>query len=248
MNTQSPAPPLTPPTRTLTLSVFGCLKQDLAPRLAPLTRRKDVRIEYQLDFPLLYVRLILGGSAAGEVAASKLEREFRALLGHDAYAEGLHGLAEVVINTLKARRLRLTTAESCTGGLLAGLITSVPGASEIFELGLVTYGDEQKRKLLGVPADLLATHGAVSREVAVAMSAGALKLVPADIAVAITGIAGPSGGSREKPVGTVHFGLATARGVAHLVRRWDYDRHRIREIAAATALDLVRRHLEAKEI
>ncbi len=104
--------------------------------------------------------------------------------------------------------LRVATAESCTGGLIAGAITDVPGASDVFDWGVVTYSNEAKSKLLGVPGDLLEKHGAVSAEVAASMAEGALERSGADIAVAVTGIAGPDGGSAEKPVGLVHFAAA----------------------------------------
>lgn len=116
--------------------------------------------------------------------------------------------AAELVALLRARGLRLTTAESCTGGLVAGLVTAVPGASEVFERGFVTYSNAAKTELLGVPAALIAAQGAVSAAVARAMAAGALAQAAAEIALAITGIAGPGGGSAEKPVGLVWFGLA----------------------------------------
>ncbi len=111
---------------------------------------------------------------------------------------------------LCARRWRLVTAESCTGGLLAAACTSIAGSSDWFERGFVTYSNEAKSELLGVPAPLIATHGAVSEEVARAMAEGALQHAHAEIALSVTGIAGPGGGSADKPVGTVWLGLAAA--------------------------------------
>ena len=120
--------------------------------------------------------------------------------------------AQALLDAARARGLWLATAESCTGGLLAGAITTPPGASAIFDRGFVTYTNEAKRDLLGVRPDTLATHGAVSEEVAAEMAKGALARSRADIAISVTGIAGP-GGSEHKPEGRVCFGLATKTGV-----------------------------------
>lgn len=137
--------------------------------------------------------------------------------------------------------LKLATAESCTGGLVAGLVTEVPGSSAVLDRGFVTYSNEAKAEMLGVPMALITEHGAVSRPVAIAMAEGALARSRADIAVAITGIAGPGGGSAAKPVGTVHFACA-ARGQsteaeAHLFA--DGGRAAIRADAIRVALQLV---------
>lgn len=135
---------------------------------------------------------------------------------------------------------RIATAESCTGGLVAGLLTAVPGASAVVERGFVTYSNDAKSEMIGVPPDLVVAHGAVSEAVARAMAQGALAASRADVAVAITGIAGPGGGSAGKPVGLVHFGLASAGGVRHLERRYgDLGRAEIRRRAVIDALDLL---------
>ena len=126
-------------------------------------------------------------------------------------------IEEKLVKTLTARSLSLCTAESCTGGLIAGRITSVPGASASFEGGVVTYSNRAKTALLGVPAEVIERHGAVSGEVARAMAEGARERLGTDIAVAVTGIAGPAGGSPEKPVGTVFISLA-ARAFLRLDR------------------------------
>ena len=141
---------------------------------------------------------------------------------------------------IKAGR-RIATAESCTGGLVAGLLTAVPGSSAAVERGFVTYSNEAKAEAIGVPMDLVQKHGAVSEPVARAMAAGALAASRADVAVAITGIAGPGGGSAEKPVGLVHFGLAVRAGaVHHRERRYgDLGRARIRRAAVADAIGLL---------
>lgn len=141
----------------------------------------------------------------------------------------------------KTEGLRIATAESCTGGLVSAALTDVPGSSDVFDRGFVTYSNEAKIDLLDVPAPLIAAHGAVSAEVARSMAAGALAYSLADITVSITGIAGPGGGSAEKPVGLVHFACARrGGGVVHVERRFGpLARAEIRAAAVEQALDLL---------
>jgi nicotinamide-nucleotide amidase len=122
------------------------------------------------------------------------------------FSPDLLARAEKLLANARAKGLKIATAESCTGGLVAGLLTEIPGSSDVFSCGFVTYSNQAKQDLLGVPADLLEKHGAVSEPVARAMASGALG--KAQLSVAITGIAGPGGGSAEKPVGLVHFAAA----------------------------------------
>ncbi|HXW48187.1 MAG TPA: CinA family protein, partial [Xanthobacteraceae bacterium] len=124
----------------------------------------------------------------------------------------LHRLAERVLDLCRARGLRVATAESCTGGLVAGALTAIAGSSDVVECGFVTYSNAAKQRMLGVSGTTLRRYGAVSAESAAAMAKGALKKSRADIVVAITGIAGPSGGSKEKPVGLVYFAAAIRAG------------------------------------
>ncbi|WP_342163737.1 CinA family protein [Methylobacterium sp. SD21] len=134
----------------------------------------------------------------------------------------------------------LATAESCTGGLVAALLTAVPGSSAVVERGYVTYSNAAKAEAIGVDPDLIARHGAVSEPVARAMAEGARTASRADVAVAITGIAGPGGGSAEKPVGLVHLAVAGPLGTRHLARRYgDLGRAGIRRAAVADALGLL---------
>ncbi len=136
----------------------------------------------------------------------------------------------------------LATAESCTGGLVCGLLTEIPGSSDVVERGFVTYSNDAKTECVGVPADLITAHGAVSTEVARAMAEGALAKSKAGIAVSITGVAGPGGGTQDKPVGLVHFAVArTGRQTLHLERRFgDLDRTPIRIASVQSALGLIR--------
>jgi nicotinamide-nucleotide amidase len=148
--------------------------------------------------------------------------------------------ARELLDAFRRKGLRLATAESCTGGLIAAILTEVPGSSDVFERGFVTYSNEAKTEMLGVPADLITRRGAVSAEVARAMAEGALRNSRADIAVAVTGVAGPGGGTQAKPVGLVHF-AAVRRGseTRHQERRFgDVGRRTIRLASIGEALAL----------
>jgi nicotinamide-nucleotide amidase len=151
-------------------------------------------------------------------------------------------LARLLIDEVRERHLRVVTAESCTGGLVAAAICSIPGASDVFERGFITYTNRAKEEMLGIPGDLIADFGAVSEPVARMMAEGALNNSRAHIAVAITGVAGPGGGSPMKPVGTVH--LATARSTAGIRHRHEvFDgetRLDVQMAAVAVALQMMR--------
>jgi len=153
----------------------------------------------------------------------------------------LFDLASALIADYTSRGWMIATAESCTGGLVAGLLTEVAGSSAVVERGFVTYSNAAKTELLGVPVELIGAHGAVSETVARAMADGALARSRAHVAVAITGIAGPGGGSPEKPVGLVHFGCARRDGaVAHVEKRFgDIGRAAVRRASLLVALGLL---------
>ena len=156
--------------------------------------------------------------------------------------DNLAAEAVALLADCRAHGLLLATAESCTGGLIAAILTEVPGSSDVFERGFVTYSNEAKTEMLGVPAHLIARHGAVSEEVARAMVLGALKNSRADLAVSVTGVAGPGGGSAEKPVGLVHLaGAFRGRVATHVERRFgDIGRRSIRLAAVGEAFRLIR--------
>jgi nicotinamide-nucleotide amidase len=149
--------------------------------------------------------------------------------------------AALLLDAYRAKGRRIATAESCTGGLVAGLLTEIAGSSDVVERGFVTYSNEAKTGLIGVPGELIVAHGAVSEPVARAMAEGALGRSNAHVAVSITGVAGPSGRSERKPVGLVHFGLAAeGRPTEHLERRYgDLGRGAIRLAAVEDALGLL---------
>jgi len=153
--------------------------------------------------------------------------------------------AAAVLAACRERGLRLATAESCTGGLIAGALTAVAGSSDVVERGFVTYTNESKTEMLGVPAGLIAALGAVSEPVARAMAEGALARSPADIAAAVTGIAGPTGGTPDKPVGLVHLAAARRNGATlHERRVFEGDRAAVREQTVAAAFRLIERLIE----
>jgi nicotinamide-nucleotide amidase len=153
----------------------------------------------------------------------------------------LRVLAKQVLVLCRARGMRVATAESCTGGLVAAALTAIAGSSDVVECGLVTYSNATKQKLLGVPALTLRRHGAVSGKTAAAMAKGALKRSGADLAVSVTGIAGPGGGSKRKPVGLVHFAAASRNGKMIERRRLfgNIGRRRVRERSVVEALALL---------
>jgi len=176
-----------------------------------------------------------------EARADEIERGFERAAGKYVFSRDERSTAELVVDLLRDRGLTLATAESCTGGLVAARVTDVPGSSDVFLGSIVAYANEVKEARLGVPAELLAEHGAVSAETAAAMAAGARAALGADVAVSVTGVAGPGGGTDEKPVGLVFLHATGPDG--ELARRLDFpgDRETIRLRAAVAALHLVRR-------
>ncbi|MBI1212257.1 MAG: nicotinamide-nucleotide amidohydrolase family protein [Alphaproteobacteria bacterium] len=155
-------------------------------------------------------------------------------------------LAETVLSEARARTLRIVTAESCTGGLVAAVLTEIPGSSDVLQQGWVTYSNESKQQELGVPEDTLRMFGAVSEATARAMAHGALQHGQADVSVSVTGVAGPGGGTAEKPVGLVHFAAARrGREIEHEERRFGpLSRHEIRMASVEVALNLLRRMVQ----
>lgn len=164
------------------------------------------------------------------------------------FPEPLRSDASALFGLLRSKRLKLATAESCTGGLVAALLTESPGSSDVFERGFVTYSNIAKTQMIGVDAGLIAAHGAVSREVALAMAEGALAYSLADVSVAVTGLAGPGGGSATKPVGLVHIAAARkgASSLHHQFRFGDIGRNEIRLKSVMAALEIVRQAVDLK--
>ncbi len=180
-------------------------------------------------------------------AAGRAAEAAREVLADWIYAEGAETLSQVVGNALRAAGRRIATAESCTGGALCAALVAVPGASDYVDRGVVTYADRAKADVLGVPEDVLAVHGAVSEPVARAMAEGLLARAGVDLTVAVTGIAGPTGGTPDKPVGLVYMAVAEAGGTFcrpfhHGGYRHGGDRERFIARTVTRALDLVRLH------
>jgi nicotinamide-nucleotide amidase len=180
-----------------------------------------------------------------ESLLAEVGSQIEAILGDWIYARNLDPLEVVVGNALRAHSQTLSVAESCTGGLVAERITSVPGASDYFLGGFLTYTDRIKAKLLGVPENVLSEHTAVSEPAAEAMARGARERTGSTYALSVTGIAGPTGGTEAIPVGTVIIGLANPDGCRTRRARFLGDRERVRTLAAQTALDMLRRELTA---
>ncbi|HEY9427925.1 MAG TPA: competence/damage-inducible protein A [Gemmatimonadaceae bacterium] len=180
---------------------------------------------------------------AAERALAEAARRLHDRAGAYIYGEGATDLAAVVLDLCRERSLTAATAESCTGGLIGARLTAVPGSSDVFLGGVVAYANGVKESMLGVPAELIASKGAVSEEVARAMASGARARTGADVGIAVTGIAGPGGGSVEKPVGTVWIAVEISDAVRTMGRVYVGDRGEVRSRSVQAALDTVRRML-----
>ena len=237
--------PLTGEFVCLTLRTTG-LPESLAEEkisgpLEPLTRA-GLELGYCAHSGHVDVRVVARGNKARKLADAA-EAIIREKLGSYVYGTQDEQLNSVVVRLLTERKETLALAESCTGGYIANRITDVPGASAVFLGGCVTYSNDAKQKLLGVAAETLAAHGAVSEATAREMARGARERFGADYAIATTGIAGPGGGTAEKPVGTVFIALATARHVFVLNPSNRFDRETFKQVTCQQALELLRRNL-----
>jgi len=171
------------------------------------------------------------------------EKEVRAALGENIFGQDDDTLPGVVVRLLAEKNATIALAESCTGGMIASLLVNIPGASNVLKNGIVSYANEAKTELLGVPAEVIEEHGAVSKEVAILMARNARERARADYSLAVTGIAGPGGGTKDKPVGTVWLAMATPFGVSYLRRNFLADRQGNRVLSANTGLTLLWREL-----
>ncbi len=226
--------------------VFGVEEMEINSRLADLENRDErVRIGYYPMAAEVHVSLTVSTDTVAETKQLFLENEklLKSALAELIYGEDEMTMASVSGSLLREKGMSLGLAESCTGGLMANMVTSVPGSSAYFNGSVVAYANEVKDRLLGVPEQILIDFGAVSEETAVAMAVGARKATGADIGVAITGIAGPDGGTDEKPVGTVCFGFSTDKGVYQETHQFSGKRAMVQAKAATMGMDLVRRFL-----
>lgn len=236
------------------LCITGQTESHIEEKMQPLYaawRSRAPTIDATILASLGQIEIHLAAAAPdADVAARVLDEaaaEVEEALGADLFSTGGESMQQVVGALLRSRRLRIAAAESCTGGLLMTRLTEVPGSSDYVDRGIVVYSNQSKTDLLGVPATLIAAHGAVSEPVAESMAAGVLRSGTADLGVAITGIAGPAGGTPDKPVGTVAIAVAWRRGdtVEQRVRtfRFPGSRDLVRFQASQAGLDMVRRWL-----
>jgi nicotinamide-nucleotide amidase len=226
------------------LRTTGIFESALAEKLVPSIKIPDnIRLAYLPSYGGVDLRIISQGKTEDEAKepARKLAGNIRELVGDFIFAEGDTSLEEVIGRMLMEREEKLATAESCTAGLLAGQITSVPGSSGYYERGVITYSDQSKIELLGVPGELIEKFGAVSAETAEAMAAGIREKAGTDYGVSITGIAGPGGGTEEKPVGTVFIAISSAAGLKSRKILFTKDREINRRRSVYTALEMLRR-------
>jgi nicotinamide-nucleotide amidase len=231
------------PTRLHKLLTFGYGESLLADKLSDLAVPAGITIGYRTSMPHNEIKLFARGTDAID-ALPNFITTVRSTLGEAVVAENRPSLAEEVHHLLLARSISLSIAESCTGGQLTSMLVEFPGSSGYLMQGLVTYANEAKIRVLGVPQAVIEKHGAVSTETALSMAQGARQLMDSDLAIATTGIAGPDGGSIDKPVGTVVLALASRDQVwtqtLLLSRR---SRSLVRLMSCAAALDMVRRHV-----
>lgn len=230
---------------TITLKTFGKTESGVDKLLSDM-ELGDVELAFTASFPEIHLTLTAhgAGKAIAERKCNKVRALIRRQLGDVIFTEDEREMEEVVAELLANSGLKVATAESCTGGMVAARLTNVPGSSNWFVEGTVTYSNEAKLHRLGVSEAVLAEHGAVSEQVAEAMAVGMRESSGADLAISITGIAGPGGGTADKPVGTVFMALASPDGV----RTWHDsfrfgDRWRVRMLSASTALNRLRKFL-----
>jgi nicotinamide-nucleotide amidase len=225
------------------LRTFGLPESVVGERLEGVEEAfPGVTIGYRAHFPEIEVKVLARAAdhAAAHALAERAAAEVRQRLGETIYGDGDDTFAGVVGRALRTRSATLAIAESCTGGLVGTLLTKEPGASDFLLLDAVTYANSAKQHVLGVDEELLRGHGAVSPECACAMAEGARRVSGSDVALAITGIAGPTGGSDQKPVGLVYLAVSTPKGTTVKEHRFGGDRHWIQTLAAYVGLSMVK--------
>lgn len=225
-----------------TLKFYGLWESQLANRIKGIPERHpEVSFGYYPVFPEVHLSLTAKDCAGPDKRLTEAEAEVMAAIGPFYYGRDHDTLETMLGQVLIEKKLTVATAESCTGGRIARRITSTPGASAYFIEGVVTYANEAKERLLGVPTQTLIDHGAVSPETAAAMALGLRERSGVDLAVSVTGVAGPTGGTELKPVGTVYFGLSVKGKLVTEKAFFRGDRDRVQQQAAAKALAMLRR-------
>ena len=233
--------------RMRTISVFGLTESSIAVQLTQFKQLfPQLILEIESDFPEIQVKLYAGKSNIGELkhSAAKAIEWICRKLGKHVISDTGQSMEQVVGMLLNEKNATLAVAESCTGGLIANLLTDVPGSSDYFLISAVTYANQAKMKILDVKAETLEKNGAVSEQTASEMARGAKNIVEATYGLATSGIAGPGGGTDDKPVGTVCIGLATPfSATGHRFNFADHNRKGNKHIFAMAALDLLRKEL-----
>jgi nicotinamide-nucleotide amidase len=233
------------PAQERILKVFGLSEPGVEELFAGRALPPGTMLAFGVDFPFVHVKLRANGEEAEQIL-DEAELAARRLLEPYVFGSGRETLAGNVARMLTDAGLTIALAESCTGGLVTAMLTDLPGASVFLERGTVTYANAAKRDWLGVPAELLAAKGAVSETCAVAMARGIRQAAGSDLGLAVTGIAGPDGGTPQKPVGTVFIAIADADREQVKGYRFSGDREKIRRMAACMALEHVRRYIIAR--
>ena len=225
--------------------IFGKPEHEINQKIKGLALSEDVEIGYYPVFPDVHLSMTIRGTDANttDLLARKSCRLIREKLGSSIYGQDRETMESVVGVLLLKENKFLSVAESCTGGLISHLMTSVAGSSAYYLGGVTSYANSMKTSYLGVNDNLLEKHGAVSQEVALAMAQGMRERSGADISISVTGIAGPGGGSDDKPVGTVFIGLAEENETQAQHFLFSGNRHEIQRLTAQTALDIIRRYL-----
>lgn len=233
-----------------TYRVFGKGESVVASALEDLELGSGASLHYQVSFPEVLVKLVVKRKEESQAVTDleRLDKEIHRRLGHLVYAENQQSMAQALGVLLSAHKQTIATAESCTGGMIAAKLTDVAGASEYYLGGAVTYTNAEKTRQCGVPLATLDKHGAVSEEVVIAMAEGIRDRVGSSWGVSVSGIAGPGGGSAEKPVGTVWIAIAGPGGKTVAKKySWSGDRERVRLLACYWALNAVRRRMIEEE-
>jgi len=231
--------------RSKLIKTFGLRESEVAQELRGL-ENNHVTLGYRSHYPEIHLRITVHSETDEEInrLLTDYEKEIAMRLGDYVFSTEGEELEEVVGNLLRLKKYTIALAESCTGGLMANRITNVPGSSDYFERGVISYSNRSKEEILGVPSSLIESKGAVSAEVVESMAEGVRILSNAELGIGISGIAGPGGGSADKPVGTVYVGISSKQG-GTFSRRFQFSgtREEIKLISSEVALDLVRKFL-----
>ncbi|MBU1709865.1 MAG: nicotinamide-nucleotide amidohydrolase family protein, partial [Proteobacteria bacterium] len=226
--------------------VFGLPETEVNSKLKDIENKDErIRIGYYPVFPEVHVSItVLGGSQEeSDSLFQQYDAEIVRILGDCVFATDSETMEEIIGNHLTSRQKTLAVAESCSGGLISHKLTKRPGSSVFFVGGVVAYSNDLKQNILGVDSEILLKYGAVSAETVRAMADGVKRITKADYALSVTGIAGPTGGTGEKPVGTVYIGLAAEGGIEAYRYHFSGDRWQVQAMTSMAALDLLRRQM-----